>query len=66
MQSHHRPDQMLEKYQELIETALQRKSQFKPTSLPIHLSNKSEMLRSYIKKTAFNGKDSTLLDWIRF
>jgi glycosyltransferase involved in cell wall biosynthesis len=64
MQSEHRPELMMEKYRELIETAFQRKSVFKPTSLPTHLLNRREMIRSYIKKTAFAGNDSTLFEWI--
>ncbi len=64
MEMNNRTDQMIEKYCELIETAFQRKKTFRTPTLPIHLSNKREMIQDYIKNTAFAGKNSTLLDWI--
>lgn len=64
MESEHRPEQMLEKYRELIETSLQRKETFRSPELPLHLRSANEILRSYISKTSFAGQESDLLDWI--
>jgi glycosyltransferase involved in cell wall biosynthesis len=63
MQTHHRPEQMLEKYQQLIETALEKKQNFQRPNLPSHLSGKREMIREYIKKTAFSNRNSSLLSY---
>ena len=60
----HRPAQTVEKYRELIETALQRKTSFRSPKLPDHLKSGKQTLRDYIRKTALDGVDSTLLDWI--
>ncbi|HSP07922.1 MAG TPA: glycosyltransferase, partial [Acidobacteriota bacterium] len=64
MKSHHRPEQMLERYTELIETALQRKASFRTPDMPLHLRDGREIMRDYIRRTAFGGNNSVLLDWI--
>jgi glycosyltransferase involved in cell wall biosynthesis len=64
MQAHHRPDQMVEKYRELIETALESKKTFRPPKLPTHLADKHEMLRAYIKRTVFANRESNLLNYL--
>jgi glycosyltransferase involved in cell wall biosynthesis len=64
IQRNHRSDQMLEKYVELIETALERKSEFKSKNLPLHLSNSAEIIKKYIQKTAFANQHSGLLKHI--
>lgn len=61
IQSHHRSDQMLKQYVELIETALRRKSKFKPKSLPSHLSGSKEIIKNYIQKTSFADQKSNLI-----
>jgi glycosyltransferase involved in cell wall biosynthesis len=61
IRNHHRPDQMLKQYIDLIETALERKSKFKPKNLPLHLSNSSQIMKEYIQKTAFANRNSNLL-----
>lgn len=61
IQSHHRSDQMLKQYVELIETALERKSKFKPKNLPSHLSGSKEIIKNYIQKTSFADQKSNLL-----
>jgi glycosyltransferase involved in cell wall biosynthesis len=62
LQTYHRPEQMIGKYLELLETALERKKTFQPLALPAHLSNGRTMIRHYIRKTAFAGKNSSLLE----
>lgn len=64
MNSQHTPEQMLEKYRELIEIALQRKAIFRRPELPLHLRNSREIMRDYIRRTSFGGHDSDLLDRI--
>ncbi len=64
IQAHHRQEQMLEKYLQLIEIAMQRKSTFHPPSLPLHLSSGRKIMRRHIQKTAFSNSDSDLLNWI--
>lgn len=64
MQSFHRPEQMVEKYRELIETALQRKGTYRRPELPLHLRDGREIMRDYIRRTSLDGKDSELLDII--
>jgi glycosyltransferase involved in cell wall biosynthesis len=61
IQTHHRSDQMLKQYIELIETSLQRKSKFKSPNLPLHLSSSSEIIKRYIQKTGFGNQNSDLL-----
>jgi glycosyltransferase involved in cell wall biosynthesis len=62
MRMHHRPERMIEKYREFIETAVMRKKTFQSSALPAHLSAGHTMIREYIKKTSFAGKNSTLLE----
>lgn len=64
MQSHHSPEQMVEKYRELIETALQRKNTYRQPQLPLHLRDGREILRDYILRTSLGGKATELLDII--
>ncbi len=64
IQNHHRADQMLQKYTQLIETALERKSKFKPKNLPLHLSDSSEIMKKYIQKTSFDDQKSDLIKQI--
>jgi glycosyltransferase involved in cell wall biosynthesis len=64
IQSHHRPDQMLKQYVELIETAMERKSKFKPKNLPLHLSDSSEVIQKYIQKTSFGDQNSNFINEI--
>jgi glycosyltransferase involved in cell wall biosynthesis len=64
IQSHHREDQMLKQYLQLIETALERKSKFKSKNLPLHLSNSSEIMKKYIQKTSFGDQSSNLMKQI--
>jgi glycosyltransferase involved in cell wall biosynthesis len=64
IETNHRPGQMVEKYRELIETALERKQTYQPPDLPVHLRSGNEIMREYIKKTMFCGKDSELINWI--
>ncbi|MCI0619342.1 hypothetical protein L0244_40755, partial [bacterium] len=64
IQSHHRADQMLKQYVELIETALERKSKFKSKNLPLHLSNSSKIMKKYIQKTSFGDQNSNLMKQI--
>jgi glycosyltransferase involved in cell wall biosynthesis len=61
---HHRPDQALEKYTELIQLALDRKASFRPPPLPLHLREADEILRDYIRRTSLGDSNSALLDWI--
>lgn len=62
--SHHQPEQMLDAYRNLIETALIKKESFRSPELPLHLQSSSAILRDYIRRTSFSGQDSDLLDWI--
>lgn len=64
MNAHHTPEQMLEKYRELIETALQRKAVYRRPELPLHLRDAREIMREYIRRTSFGGHDSELLNHI--
>lgn len=64
IQSNHRADQMLKQYIQLIETAMERKSKFKPKSLPLHLSSSSEIIERYIQKTSFGDQNSNLIKQI--
>ena len=64
MQEHHRPEQTVEKYRELIETALARKADFRKPLLPVHLRSGRDLLRDYIRRNSFNGQETPLLDWI--
>ena len=60
----HSPELATQKYCEFIELALERKSNFKPPELPLHLRSGKEIVRSYVKRTCFENKESDLLDWI--
>ncbi len=64
IQSHHRADQMLKQYLQLIETALERKSKFNAKNLPLHLSNSLEIIKKYIQKTVFGDQSSNLMKQI--
>jgi glycosyltransferase involved in cell wall biosynthesis len=64
IQSYHGADQMLQKYVDLIEIALERKSKFKPKNLPLHLSSSSEIIEKYMQKTSFDDKRPSLLKQI--
>lgn len=64
MDLNHTPEKMVEKYRELIELSLQRKAAYRSPPLPIHLQSGENIIREYIKKTAFGGKSSELLNWI--
>lgn len=64
MEANHRPEQMVDKYVELIETAMRRKKDFRQPEMPLHLRDGLEIMRNYIRRTAFRGKDSELLSWI--
>lgn len=64
IETKHRPEQMLQKYQELIEAALARKESFKVPELPLHLRSSREIIGKYIQQTVFGGEESKLLDWI--
>lgn len=57
----HRPEQMVQGYLQLIESALKRKADFRPPDLPLHLRSADEIIREYIKSTCFAGHNSELL-----
>lgn len=61
---HHRTEQMLTAYQQLIEQGLSRKNSFRRPELPLHLSSAKKIMRTYISQTAFGGENSELMDWI--
>lgn len=64
IEAKHQPQQMLQKYQELIEAALTRKGTFHRPELPFHLRSSREIIEKYIQQTVFGGEESKLLDWI--
>ncbi len=64
IETHHRPEQMLNGYRRLIELGFQRKAKFHPPRLPLHLRSGREILREYLKRTSFSGLGSHLLERI--
>ncbi|HET6268090.1 MAG TPA: glycosyltransferase family 4 protein [Acidobacteriota bacterium] len=60
----HSPSQMLDGYHELIDLALEQKSRFKPPVLPPHLRDGRQIVLDYIRRSAFAGKESDLIDLI--
>lgn len=62
--THHSPEQMLEKYREMIELGLERRSSFVRPDLPVHLQDGRAIMRDYIRRSAFAGKQTDLLDLI--
>src|SRR4029077_9781062 len=55
IQENHQPQQMRDKYRELIEASLERKATFQASRLPVHLSNSTTIMREYVRKTVFGG-----------
>ncbi len=61
---HHAPEKVRQGYRKLIETALQRKSEYVPPELPLHLMSGEQILRNDLIKKSFAGIDSKILDFI--
>lgn len=64
IEKEHRPEQMADAYRKLMDAALQRKPSFRPPQLPLHLQSSEHILRDYIRRTSFSGKETDLIDWI--
>jgi glycosyltransferase involved in cell wall biosynthesis len=64
IEAEHRPEQMVEKYQEFIDAALLRKKDFQRPELPLHLRSSREIMNAYMERTVFGGKESDLMEWI--
>lgn len=64
IEEHHAPQQAREKYRLLIETALERKSNFIPPQLPAHLRSGSEILKEHLLKTTFERMNPKILEWL--
>jgi glycosyltransferase involved in cell wall biosynthesis len=58
----HSEQKVIEKYRELIEAALARKSTFQRPTLPSHLRNSMDILRDYILRTSLGAKPSALVE----
>jgi glycosyltransferase involved in cell wall biosynthesis len=63
-QTNHSPEQTLDKYREMIELGLERRSSFVRPDLPVHLQDGRTIMRDYIRRSAFAGKQTDLLDLI--
>lgn len=61
IENFHRPEQAVEKYAELIETAIDRKKSFRRPFHPDHLRPARELVSEYIRKTSFQGLETELL-----
>ena len=64
LETHHTPQKAREKYQLLVETALERKSNYRPPELPLHLRSGPEILREYLTKTTFERINPNILEWL--
>ena len=64
IEAHHTPQKAREKYQLLIETALERKSNFVPPQLPLHLRSGAEILKEHLLKTSFERINPKILEWL--
>jgi glycosyltransferase involved in cell wall biosynthesis len=64
IEEHHSPEKVREKYQLLIETALERKSNFIPLQLPAHLRSGAEILKEHLLKTTFEQMNPKILEWL--
>lgn len=62
--AHHDPEQTLGKYREMIELGLERGPSFVRPDLPVHLQDGRAIMRDYIRRSAFAGKQTDLLDLI--
>jgi glycosyltransferase involved in cell wall biosynthesis len=64
IEEHHSPQKAREKYQLMIETALERKANFVPPELPLHLRSGAEILKEHLLKTTFERMNPTILQWL--
>jgi len=62
--THHKPEQTIAAYQELIDLGLRRKTNFRPPQLPLHLGSARRLVREYIKKSCFSNYEADLIDWV--
>jgi glycosyltransferase involved in cell wall biosynthesis len=64
IEENHAPQKAREKYQLLIETALERKSNFIPPQLPAHLRSGAEILQEHLLETTFERMNPKILEWL--
>jgi glycosyltransferase involved in cell wall biosynthesis len=64
IEGHHTPQKAREKYQLLIETALERRSNFIVPPLPAHLRSGAEILKEHLLKTTFEQMNPKILEWL--
>ncbi len=64
LETHHTPQKAREKYQLLVETALERKSKYRSPELPLHLRSGSEILKEHLTKTTFERINPNILGWL--